>query len=617
MRRILAALLLSLGAVVLPSVAVLPAMPAHADTSDFTFDSFDADYTLTRDADGTSRLEVVETIVARFPDFDQNRGIIRAIPDDYDGVPLSTTIRAITDQNGVSVPFETTRYNGFIELALGTDEFVRGVQTYVISYQQINVVRSFADTGSDEFYWDVNGVGWDQPFGTVAATLHVDPTLADTLTGAVACYAGAQGAVTPCDSVVQSDATILANASTLAPRETLTLAVGFAATTFVTPDPVSKPLLFSGPPRVTPIWLHFLSGGLGLLGLGGVVGSILASVRARRGSPSRGAIIAEYSEPVGIDILQSAHLVNRASAALPAAIVRLAVRRNLRILAYAVETGGAPYTLQFLSVEGADATDASLLRTIFGRTPEPGDTRPFGPTDRILMTGLTAISAAARASIVTAGLLARPPGGIWAVPGIVMQFVLGCATIVVVVVSVLFSVASPLILLSMTGLFFGFFIVAIAAYRPQVVTERGAPYRDFLFGMRMYLTLAEQDRLRMLQSPTGAERIDVGNNLELVKLYEKLLPWAVLWGVEDQWMRELAVHVDALPERPDWFLGANGFDPAAFRSVVFGLSTAISPPPSTSGRSSWGGSSGGSFRGGSSGGGFSGGGGGGGGGGGR
>ena len=56
MRRILAALIM-LFVVAVPTAA-------HADTSDFTFDSFHADYTLGRDADGTSRLAVVETIVA-------------------------------------------------------------------------------------------------------------------------------------------------------------------------------------------------------------------------------------------------------------------------------------------------------------------------------------------------------------------------------------------------------------------------------------------------------------------------------------------------------------------------------------------------------------------------
>src|SRR6476620_3274798 len=113
--------------------AATPAI-ASADVSDFTFDSFDAAYELGREPDGTATLRVVETIVARFPEFDQNRGIIRSIPDAYDGVPLSTIIVGVTDARGDAVPFEATSGGGTIELALGTDAFVRGVQTYVIEY---------------------------------------------------------------------------------------------------------------------------------------------------------------------------------------------------------------------------------------------------------------------------------------------------------------------------------------------------------------------------------------------------------------------------------------------------------------------------------------------------
>ena len=68
------------------TVAPVDAAPTGVD--DFTFDSFDADYTLTRADDGTSRLRAVETIVAVFPETDQNRGIRRAIPDTYQGQPL-------------------------------------------------------------------------------------------------------------------------------------------------------------------------------------------------------------------------------------------------------------------------------------------------------------------------------------------------------------------------------------------------------------------------------------------------------------------------------------------------------------------------------------------------
>jgi hypothetical protein len=127
------------------------ASPAHADTSDFEFESFAADYTVSQNPDGTSHLEVVETIVAVFPDIDQNRGIIRAIPTRYNDVPLETAIESIVDETGTEVPYDLSISGGFVELALGTDDFVHGPTTYVISYAQNHVVGQFADTGDDEF----------------------------------------------------------------------------------------------------------------------------------------------------------------------------------------------------------------------------------------------------------------------------------------------------------------------------------------------------------------------------------------------------------------------------------------------------------------------------------
>jgi uncharacterized membrane protein YgcG len=178
-----------------------------------------------------------------------------------------------------------------------------------------------------------------------------------------------------------------------------------------------------------------------------------------------------------------------------------------------------------------------------------------------------------------------------------------------------FRDVSPFAPLSILVAFVGIFVAGGVALRPMQLTEKGREARDYLEGMKLYLTVAEEERLRVLQSPRGAERIDVGNNLELVKLYEKLLPWAVLWGVEDQWMRELELRVASLDDAPDWFVGRNGFEVAIFSTAVRGVTSTMTAPVSSS---SWSGSSGGSsFSGGSFGGGFSGGGGGGGGGGGR
>lgn len=582
---------------------------AVADTSDFTFDSFDADYVLSRQADGTATLMVVETIVARFPDFDQNRGIIRAIPDDYDGVPLNTSVVSVTDVDGTPVPYESAYSGGFVELALGTDDFVRGVQTYVITYSQENVVRSFDDTASDEFYWDVNGTGWQQPFGQVGATVTLDPDVAEALTGNAACYVGAFGETERC-MIQDAGGAFTATAADLGPGETLTVAIGFAPGTFLTPEPTPPPQ-----PQEVPLWMHAISGGVGLASLGALAAAIASRVRAGTSAKSRGAIIAQYCEPEGIDIVQSAQLVGRPAAGIPAAVVRLAVRKNLRILAYAIDEGGAPYTLQYLSDDRADALDLSLLEALFGTDRVAGALTPYGEYDSALAVSLDALSTSAASSLEPQGFRRKPSGRGFGWLMLAAQWLLQALAFAAIVVSAgLFLNVSPLAFVSLLIAFLAGFVAFGLAIRPMQLTEKGRAAKDFLDGLKLYLTVAEEARLRVLQSPQGAERIDVGDNLEVVKLYEKLLPWAVVWGVEDQWMRELEVRVAAADTTPDWFMGRNGFEAALFSAAVRGMTT-MTTAPSTS---SWSGSgSGSSFSGGSFGGGFSGGGGGGGGGGGR
>ncbi|MBX3099721.1 MAG: DUF2207 domain-containing protein [Salinibacterium sp.] len=604
-----------LGPVLLLTLTFL-AVPgaAHADTSDFTFDSFNADFTLSRLDDGTSRLHVVETIVAVFPDFDQNRGIVRAIPTDYDGVDLRTTVESVVDENGDSVPYDITNTGSFLEVALGTDAFVHGATTYVISYWQENVVRSFSDTNSDEFYWDINGTGWQQPFGSVTGVLHVDPTLESSLSGNTACYAGPVNATDTCDVTATTPTDFAVGVNDLGPGENVTLVVGFDKGTFVAPVPTRGVVL------PIPWYVDLLSGGLGLLGLGTLAGAIVARVRSGKGAPGRGTIIPQYSEPPAITILQSAYLEARSLTAIPAALVRLAVRKNIRILAYAVEGSDEPYTLQYLGSEKTNPEDDAIIAIIFGNNPEPGVTSPFGSSQQTEARALVALGAKANESLETEGYRERPPGKGVGMLFVGIQVALGIVAIATLVISAgMFLAVSvylgPAVVVGTAA----FIVTAIMARRPLRLTAKGAEAHEYLLGMKMYLTLAEKDRLEYLQSPQGAERIDVGNNQEMIKLYEKLLPWAVLWSVEDQWSKELALRVEADPsQQPDWFVSDTAFNASIFSSAINGFQTTISPPVSSS--SSWsssGSSFGSTFSGGSMGGGFSGGGGGGGGGGGR
>jgi hypothetical protein len=157
----------------------------------------------------------------------------------------------------------------------------------------------------------------------------------------------------------------------------------------------------------------------------------------------------------------------------------------------------------------------------------------------------------------------------------------------------------------------------IALTSRNSLTPQGAEVREYLLGLRDYLALAEADRIAMLQSPSGAERVSVEDivdsrdTIQMVKFYEKLLPYAVLWGVDDQWATELGRYYEQSAIAPDWYSSRTGFSPVGFSAGLgaFATSSGSSTP--------WSASATASSSGGSSGGGFSGGGGGGGGGGGR
>jgi hypothetical protein len=79
--------------------------------------------------------------------------------------------------------------------------------------------------------------------------------------------------------------------------------------------------------------------------------------------------------------------------------------------------------------------------------------------------------------------------------------------------------------------------------QPIVPTAAAEPIIDYLWGIRDYIALAERDRFAMLQTPEGAQR----NALDVYLLNEKLLPYAVLFGLEKEWASQLDVQVRGLP----------------------------------------------------------------------
>lgn len=571
-----------------------PAAPVSSNVNDFTFESLDVDYTLTRAEDGTSRLEVVEKFVALFPEYDQNRGMRRLIPDSYNGIPVHPELVSITDAEGRPRPQEVDEEDGVYSMTSRADDYVHGAQTYVFTYTLENVTASFADTAADEFYWDVNGVDWSQPFGRVSATLHLDESLAAALTGAAACYRGNQGSTDTCVIETRTEdagAAVVAQADQLGPYQAVTIAVGFEQGTF-TPYDSSY---FASPWG----WLQALAA-LGVLG--GAVWAGVTRARVLRDAPGRRTIIAEYTPPPRIDALESAVLLGRTRKAIPAEVLEQAVVGSIRIVEGKRRFfGGARLKAQLVDPTKADGDGLMLLNGLFPGFVI-GDEYEFGKSDTRLSSAAQNILKAANTELDRRGVRRKVPVLTRALPVILTSIATGLVFVFgILALDEAVTWWWPVGVIVAAALA-EFVAIVLVAHKP--VTALGAEIRDHLKGLEVFIDWAEADRIRMLQSPQGAERvqIDTTSPAEMLDLYEKLLPYAVVFGQEERWAKELAV-LYGEGNSPGWYSGSSGgFSAAAFSSGIGSLSSSASSASSTSGGSGGGGSAGGGGGGGGGGG---------------
>ena len=89
-------------------------------------------------------LHTNETLVAVFPDYNQNRGIIRSIPTQYDGHSTHITVKSVTDGDGKPRSFSMGTDGDFttITIAVPEGQYVHGRQSYVIDYTQTDVTST-------------------------------------------------------------------------------------------------------------------------------------------------------------------------------------------------------------------------------------------------------------------------------------------------------------------------------------------------------------------------------------------------------------------------------------------------------------------------------------------
>ena len=588
----------------------------------FSYASWDSDLLLSSGPDGRPVLRVTETITASFPDSDQNKGIVR-------GVPTSSSFSIddveVVDGSGRAVPFETDYDydNDVFYVLTGTEEFVRGDQTYEISYSSRDGVTADDENDVEDLYWNLLPLDSAQRIEQFSATIRIAPDLTDGLTGDEACYQGRYGSTDPCElrQRTQDGAEVYSVTSgSRAAGDGVSVAVGFAEGTFprgVRPAIESQ---FRAPTWVSRArdngTIAVLVAGLGVLAL--LAGrrthrryvARLVGTNARGVRPVTRSSIEEATAlppPIAAAVLaadrgergETPPVVDQTTAAR-AELARLAVRGAIRLEGRPSSPGSrrGAVTVRCVDPTRADhPVDTQMMAILFPDGAHADTARELPRKDAKFASKMRGMTKAGRRQAAAHGLLRQRSRS--------LVIILALMAIALPAVGTVMAFTDPaagftrLLCLAALG------VAIVWGYellRPApLLTQDGRALRDQLNSLEPYLQAREK----------AADDTTIGLEPADLELSERLLPHAVVLGLDRAWGSVLEDRYGAVRRTPDWVKMPDAPFQQSWRYLDDSVQSVGSyVPPSTGGSGgggSSGGSSGGGFSGGGGGGGFSGG----------
>lgn len=609
---------------------------AANNVQNFYFEDFTADYYLSKDEEGHSKLKVVENFTAVFPDYRQNKGLCRVIPFTNDGgrnITLEHLSKSdiVVKRNGLSEPiysiekissFESNNNEGAYEVCTGTEEYVLGKQVYTFEYTFINVVTSFNQNGKSwqELYWDTNGNGFSQRFDGLTARLHFDDM--SIWTGDAWCYVGQYGShnQSRCKITKTKDG-VEFTTTKLKSGENLTFDVELKDDSFVRP-PVREN-------HVVSILAGILSVG-GTLLTGFSIKKFL-SVKDKRKIYKDCLVVPQYEPIKDYDLhVQAENYIGMTGNPSVATIIDMIVKGKIELTKGEKKVfGGNKWNINIKSYESLNRNEQLVLEILNGgKSVHSGDTielKRHYSTSHLESLSRELSKHGAKYAKVN-GLYEKDKQTI-NVGGQIIGFL---------ALTFAFTFLPPILMvigaiMQQDEIYYngekimnfkpGIIIIIVAVVATMILsaifrnnankyinhTEKGLKESRYLDGLKLYIKMAEKERLEFLQSVKGADTSPEG----IVKLYEKLLPYAVLFKVEKSWLKDMSKYCETYNISTS-SMNLNVTDIAMMSSFI------NSVPATTNFSNSYGSSSSSSSHSsGGGGGGFSGGGGGGGGGGGR
>jgi uncharacterized membrane protein YgcG len=505
---------------------------ARADVNDFTAD-MRSDETLTT-ADHQGSLRIVEHIDVDFHDY--NHGILRAIPNSYKNHKLQMHVNSVTSTADSQNQFSTYTSNGNTVLKIGDpNRTVTGKQSYTIDYTLRNVITFYPD--HDELYWDVNGDQWQQNFDRVSVSLHLPDSV--RVSNPAQCYTGSFGSTASNCTVQQNDKDIVITADNVAAAQTLTYVVGFQKGVFA-------------PSKLTETLAEYLSTILkiAILPLLALIIGLGLWLRSGRDPRGRQVIVPEYTPPDNLPVEQVGTLLDfkTDNKDITAMIIGLAVRGYIKIIESTKKKRFAKdelvYSLELKNTDysALSANEVQLMDTLFLQPTHVGQTYDLDKPKNRLYTCAASIRDDCAKQLTESGYFRGTPkrAGLkqFIIAGILVAAIYFFGTVVGVGLAAGAGIAAVILV--------GFGLIMPAR------TKLGVEALEKIKGLKMYMDVAEKDRIAKLQAPGAAYATNAGEPVRTVELFEKLLPFAIVLGVEEQWARQFA---DIYKTAPDWYAG--------------------------------------------------------------
>lgn len=519
-------------------------------------------------------VDVTETIVHNNPD--PHHGLYRDIPFKYvtnKGTTLKTDINVkevyyykLGEQTQYN-PYTQSTYDGrYKRLKIGDpDVYISGPYVYVIKYQIKDVINFFED--HDELYWNVVGTEWVIPIEEATVKVTVPANISD-----YTCYSGLLGSKNQnCSLEIDPSA---ANIITGQTKTTLDAGFGFTIVISMPANTIAKPTLMQ-----KILKLILTNGGFFLVIPSLILIYIIWAIYGKDPKPK--TVVPSYEPPKDISPLLGGYLYQQKTDLkhLTAHIIYLAVNGYLII-----EKENSSYKLirTKKTLEKASNIDVVLLNGLF----EKGDQVSLKDLKNKFYKTVDKVKKATSS---------RTKELAW------MNQTSGCLTGVFIALGILlfsgsfitfgFTVPYGYISYSIWLLIAGVALFGFGFFMPKRTKEGNQRYTDLL-GLKMYIKTAEKKRIEFHNNPKKA-----------ITIFETLLPYAMIFGLEKLWAKEFE---DLYTEPPDWY---RGYRMHQFNSVVFAQNVgksfsksmvSVSSPPAASGSSGFGG---GGFSGGGGGGG--------------